>query len=285
MKITTECIPCFVKQAFEAAQSAGLDAEATEAMVKKTLRHIAEIDWKQSPPLMGRDIQNMLKQATGLKDPYATRKKQQIDTALALLPEMEKRVATADDPFVEAVRFSIAGNAIDLGALSTVSADANVAFHTALTHPLPMAEIAHLKADIEKAQRVLFLTDNCGEVIFDRPLMNLIGASRLTVGMRGMPVINDATIADADLCGFPDDYLIISNGSDIPGTWLPECDATFADVFHAADVVIAKGQGNYETLSDAKRSIYFLLLVKCPAIARDTGCEPGTYFIKRAGMQ
>jgi damage-control phosphatase, subfamily I len=106
---------------------------------------------------------------------------------------------------------------------------------------------------------------------------------KLVVGMRGLPTINDATIHDAGVCDFPDDFRIISNGSDIPGTWLPECDQNFRDIFEKADVVIAKGQGNYETLSDSNRSIYFLLLVKCPAIAKNTGCEPGTYFMKKAG--
>ena len=286
MKITRECIPCFARQAFDAAAVAELTDAHREKLVRRVLTYVASADWNCPSPILGREIQRLLKEESGLTDPYASQKQHQTRTALALLPRMNQMVADSATPFVEAVRFSIAGNAIDLGSAGHVNTDVSDSFASSISAPLPpetLAAARELEAEVHNADTVLFLTDNCGEVIFDRPLMNLIGRKKLVVGMRGLPTINDATIHDAGMCDFPDDFRIISNGSDIPGTWLPECDEKFRDIFEESDVVIAKGQGNYETLSESNRSIYFLLLVKCPAIAKNTGCEPGTYFMKKAG--
>jgi damage-control phosphatase, subfamily I len=286
MKITRECIPCFARQAFDAAEVGDLTTDQREKLVRRVLNHVASADWNCPSPILGREIQRFLKEACGRPDPYAAQKKHQTETALSLLPRMHEMVANAEAPFVEAVRFSIAGNAIDLGSAGHINTEALNSFTSSISTPLPpetLAAARQLETDVRAADTVLFLTDNCGEVIFDRPLMHLIGSRKLVVGMRGFPTINDATIHDASMCDFPHNYRTVSNGSDIPGTWLPECDPDFREIFAQADVVIAKGQGNYETLSDSDRSIYFLLLVKCPAIAKNTGCEPGTYFMQKAG--
>jgi uncharacterized protein with ATP-grasp and redox domains len=126
------------------------------------------------------------------------------------------------------------------------------------------------------ARSILYLADNAGEIVFDRLLIERLPAGRVTVVVRGAPVINDATRADAQVAGLDRIAEIIDNGSDAPGTVLEDCSAQFRERFESADVIIAKGQGNFETLSAAGANICFLLKIKCPVLATHTGIELGT---------
>ena len=127
-----------------------------------------------------------------------------------------------------------------------------------------------------------FLKDNAGEIVFDRLLIERLPPGKVTVAVRGFPVINDATLADAEGAGIHEVAEVIENGSDAPGTILDDCSESFRDRFDKADLVIAKGQGNYETLSEVDKDIYFLLKAKCPVIARDIGCQEGAMILKRS---
>ena len=136
-------------------------------------------------------------------------------------------------------------------------------------------DAAAFAAEVEAAENILYLTDNAGEIVFDRLLIARLPPGRTTVAVRGAPVINDATMADAETAGLTRLVPVIDNGSDAPGTVLADCSEAFRRRFAAADLVIAKGQGNFETLREANHRIYFLLRVKCPVIARDIGCPIG----------
>ena len=184
-------------------------------------------------------------------------------------------MAASEHPFLTAVMFSIAGNAIDLGAKTASDVDVNEVFRGALAKPVDETAVNRLERAVRDAGNVLLLSDNAGEIVFDRPLLDQIGQGKVTVGVRGAPVINDATLADAERSGITDRFHVVSNGSETPGTWLSECSQAFVDEFENADLVIAKGQGNYETLSGVSRKVFFLLKAKCPVIARDLGCEIG----------
>ena len=201
------------------------------------------------------------------------------EAALRLLPEVDRAVAKSADPFTTAVKFSIAGNAIDLGAKTTVEADVEKTFNEALTRPLEEAAVHALAEAIFDAKDVLFLADNAGEIVFDRPLLEQIG-SKVTVAVRGAPTINDATLDDPKRSGLTERFQVISNGSDTPGTWLADCSQEFIQKFDAADLVIAKGQGNYESLNDHPRKIFFLFLAKCAVVSSDLGIPTNTYVIR-----
>jgi uncharacterized protein with ATP-grasp and redox domains len=126
------------------------------------------------------------------------------------------------------------------------------------------------------------LADNAGEIVVDRLLIERLPAKHVTVAVRGSPVINDATLADAGYAGIPEVAEVIDNGSDAPGTILDDCSDLFRHRFDEADLIIAKGQGNYETLSEVDKDIYFLLKAKCPVIARDIGCPEGAMVLERS---
>ncbi len=148
-----------------------------------------------------------------------------------------------------------------------------------LREPLAMDGIEPLRTALASAQRFLYLGDNCGETVFDRLLIETIGQP-ITYAVRGGPVINDATRADAEQAGLFNGSEVIDNGDDAPGTILSRCLASFRERFAAADLILAKGQGNYESLSAVDAPVFFLLQAKCPVIANDLGVRVRALIVK-----
>jgi uncharacterized protein with ATP-grasp and redox domains len=134
---------------------------------------------------------------------------------------------------------------------------------------------------VNESESILYLADNAGEIVFDRLLIEQMPTEKVTVAVKGSPVINDATIEDAIHAGLPQIVDVIENGSDAPGTILENCSQAFRDHFAKADLVVAKGQGNYETLSDVNKNIFFILKAKCPVISRNIGCEVGEMILQK----
>ena len=135
---------------------------------------------------------------------------------------------------------------------------------------------------IGNAGSILYLADNAGEIVFDRVLIEQLSAPRVTLVVRGAPVINDATMIDACAAGLHEIVNVIDNGSDAPGTILEDCSEDFRRRFTEADVVLAKGQGNFETLSDAPREVFFLFKAKCSVIAERAGWSVGSLVLMRS---
>ena len=129
---------------------------------------------------------------------------------------------------------------------------------------------------------MLYLADNAGEIVFDWLLLEQMPVEKVTVAVRGSPVLNDATIADTQAAGIPGLVELIDNGSDAPGTILDDCSAEFRRRFDRTDLIIAKGQGNYETLNEVEKDIFFVLKAKCPVIARDLDCHVGSLILRRS---
>jgi uncharacterized protein with ATP-grasp and redox domains len=282
MKTFLDCVPCFARQALANLRRATDDAAVHGAVLRKVLRLISDMDLSTSPPKMGQQILRAITEATGNADVFAEEKRVLNDYALSLVPDM-RRICEREckDRFECLVRLSIAGNMIDLGVHGNVrTADILACVHDSMYADTDSSAVEHLRREVGKAQSILFLGDNAGEIVFDRLLMESMPYERVTYVVRGAPVINDVTLEDARQTGVLDLVRVIDNGSDAPGTILDDCSETFREAFEAADLVIAKGQGNYETLSDADKNAVFLLQAKCPVIARDAGCETGAFIVK-----
>jgi len=131
------------------------------------------------------------------------------------------------------------------------------------------------QAAVNSAKKILYLGDNTGEIVFDRLLIEQLSPDRVTYVVRGAPVINDATMIDAENTGMTKMVRVIENGTDAPGTILSICSDNFLEYFNSTDLIISKGQGNYETLSEEDKNIFFLFKAKCRIAARDAGCELG----------
>ena len=269
MRVYLDCVPCFLRQALEAVRLASQDLSIQEKAIRVILQKLSEISWNTSPPHIGREIHTLIKEVTGNPDPYLPLKKRFNQLAINLYPMLEKKVKTANDPFGTAVRLSLAGNMIDFGARPGEKIDIEKEIDGALKAPLDKQALEKFKKAVTQAQNILFLGDNAGEVVFDKLLVQEIGPQKITYVVKKKPIINDATLEDAEIVNLTDVVKVIDNGTDFPGTVLSACSKTFINIYEKADLVIAKGQGNYETLNDVKKTIVFLLKIKCPVIAKD----------------
>jgi uncharacterized protein with ATP-grasp and redox domains len=285
MKTSLDCIPCFVRQALDAARLVSTDTTVHERILREVLRWTGEIDMDQPAPVMGQRIHRQLRKIVGMDDPYRDVKDHQNRMALALLPELKIEIEAATDPLIMALRLAIAGNVIDMGVNDKVTESVvRESVIQAITEPFVGEQNAFREA-VAEAQRILYLTDNAGEIAFDRLLIEQLGPARVTVVVRGAPVINDATMVDARVVGLHEIVEVIDNGSDAPGTLLDDCSQEFKRRFTEADLILAKGQGNYETLSDDPRNIFLLFKAKCPVIAAHVGLPIGTQVIARSNAR
>lgn len=282
MKTALDCLPCLVRQSLDASRAVSADPAVHEQVLREMLSWAAGLDHTLSPPALGQRLHRRLREVAGVEDPYRADKDRQNEMVLQLLPELEQRIETADDPFGMAVKLAIAGNVIDLGVNGHVPPDAlRASVEQALGEPVH-GLVDDLRRDIGRAQDILYLADNCGEIVFDRLLIERLPAEKVTVAVRGRPILNDATLVDAARVGLTELVPVVDNGSDAPGTILDDCSADFQRRFETADLVIAKGQGNFESLSDVDAPIYFLFKVKCPVVADHVGEPLGTHMVARA---
>ena len=283
MKTFLDCIPCLIRQALHSVRSTTDDERVHETIVRTALESIAGMDFRQPPAMMAQAIHRRIREATGNADPYVDQKQRLNDVALELYPVFLRRIEDAANPLELAVRLAIAGNVMDLAVKTNLGEDEVLAsFDDCLAAPLD-CHIAEFAQAVEEAGDILYLTDNAGEIVFDRLLLERLPRKKVTVAVRGRPVINDATMEDAEYVGLGKvARKIIDTGSDAPGTILSDCSDDFRRRFERADMIISKGQGNYETLADSPRPIWFLLRVKCPIIARDLKCTVGTTILRRS---
>lgn len=275
-----ECIPCIRRQIRQAVEMAVADEDVRKELINRLDEAVKDIDMSQSPPVTGQFIHRAIRDVTGDPDPYREIKKRFNRLALGLLPELKKRVENSRNPLEAATRLAIAGNMIDSGAKSGLRED-EIPFVIAASLKGKLTGNIEAFADaVEEAEEILYLADNAGEIVFDRLLIERLPMEKVTLAVRGAPVLNDAIMQDAEFAGLTDIVEVIDNGSDAPGTILEDCGENFRKAFESADLVIAKGQGNYETLSDVDKNIFYLLKVKCPVIARDIGHNVGSMVIQ-----
>jgi uncharacterized protein with ATP-grasp and redox domains len=285
MTTPPDCIPCFLRQALEAARFATDDPALHDRIVLQALGAVAGMDLSQPPPAAIQTIQRLLRQTTGVEDPYQEAKRRFNRLALQLVPELAADVRRARDPFATAIRFAIAGNVLDLGAKGGLGeADMHAALRRALGEPMA-GDIEAFRRAVAAARQILYLADNAGEIVFDRLLVEQLPTGRVTLVVRGAPTINDATREDAQTAGLPGLVEVIDNGSDAPGTILADCSEDFRRRFHAADLIIAKGQGNIETLGDVAADVFFLFKVKCATVAAQVGRPVGSQVLWRSPRQ
>ena len=279
MQTTLDCIPCIVRQTLEAARFVSKDKELHRQIMKEVLTTISKLDLEQTPPAFAQQIHRRLRTATGNIDPYRKVKKIFNRLAWEMLPDVRRRIALADNPFEIALKVAVAGNVIDFGINGNITeTEVREAVVKVIDSPIE-GNIAELQKALHEARQILYLADNAGEIVFDRLLIEQLSLQRTVVAVRGKPILNDATREDAEFAEIDKLVKVIDNGSDALGTILSDCSVEFVEHFHNADLIIAKGQGNFETLSSRPGNIFFLMKVKCPVIASHTGFSVGTHLL------
>ena len=277
MKTYLDCLPCFLSQALRAGRIATNDEEKIKELLNSVGAMIKDIPMENTPPETGDIIYRKVKEITGVTDPFKKIKKSNIEEALALYPRLKKIVEESDDRLLMAIRIAIAGNVIDLG----VNKEFNLIedLETILEQDFAIFDFEEFISQLKKAESILYLGDNAGESVFDKILIREM-RKPVTYVVRDMPVINDVTFEDAINSGLDEVAEIISSGSSAPGTILSLCSDTFLERFNNADMVISKGQGNYEGLSNAGRPVLFLLKAKCTVIAKHLGVKENDIVLK-----
>jgi uncharacterized protein with ATP-grasp and redox domains len=278
-----------MRQVVDSARMITDDEQVQEKVLRAALGLWHEVDMHDSPPAMAQKVHRIVRKLTGSVDPYRPLKDKYNQLAMELYPDLRKTVAGSADPMETAVRLAIAGNIIDFGVTATVEeSQVEETIARSLTDPLDLAALESLKAAITQAEDIFYLGDNAGEIVFDRLLIEQLPREKVTFVVRGSPILNDALMDDAEAVGMTDVVKVIDNGSDAPGTIIESCSKSFQKRFAKADLIIAKGQGNFETLSDTQdKDIFFLLRPKCAVLADHLGCDLGRLVLFRLseGMQ
>ena len=284
-----DCIPCFQRQVLKALRMNRLDEKAQEMILRQAMKRLMEMDWSLTPPELAHDVHRIVREESGVEDPYKKVKKNCNDIALKLLPRIRKIIDAGPDSLETAIRMSIAGNIMDFGPTGG-NFDVEKTIEDVMHRQFAINDYKKFKEKSMSAKSILFFTDNAGEIAFDRLLIETIlnirkGAGvedpKITVVVKGGPIINDATIQDARYVGIDKIPLVNFKATDNgdPGTGPVRNSKDVETWIEEHDLVISKGQGNYEGLSRFK-NLFFMLIAKCNVIASDLGVVEGDIVLK-----
>jgi uncharacterized protein with ATP-grasp and redox domains len=289
MKTYLDCIPCFYRQALETARITGVNEIIQKKIIDEISQLIPNFSLDANPPDMGRTIYTLVRKITGVKDPFKEIKENSNKLALSFYLKLKQKIESSEDRLLTALKLSIAGNVIDYGVKNSINVEEeiNYLFQGNIIVYNENSETTFkykkFKEALNKVNSIIYLADNAGEVVFDRllieELVKELGKEVIYV-VKDKPIINDALIEDALFCGINRTAKVVSSGSDAPGTLLKYCSPKFIRIYQKAELIISKGQGNYEALSEEDKLIFFLFKAKCPVIAKDVGCEVGNMILK-----
>ncbi len=257
------------------------DNEATqEKVLKEVMHHLQNISFNSTPPELSMHVHSIIRKITGCDDPYKRVKEESNLLAKNLYPKLKNIIDESDDRLLTSLKLAVAGNVVDFG--TSVRFDVEETIENILDKNFAIDSLNEFKKALEKSDDILYLADNAGEVFFDKLLLEEIRA-KVTYAVKSNPIINDALMEDAKFAGIDKiaELMVIDAGKRVsaPGAVLTNSSRDFLERLESADMIISKGQGNYEALSD-RQGIFFLLMVKCPLVARDIGVEVGEMVLK-----
>nr|WP_319271727.1 ARMT1-like domain-containing protein [uncultured Draconibacterium sp.] len=279
-----ECLICQVKALQKRMDKYEIAEEKRNSIVSKAISSLAGIDLDKSfSPEITSNILNELEKESEIKDPYAAEKAESNQALLSRYNEFKTKVEESDDKFDTALRYAIAGNIIDFGPTHRFDVDETIerVFQTELA----IDDSKALKAEIKKAKTILYLGDNCGEIVMDKLFLETINHPNVIFAVRDQPVLNDATLKEAREVGLHKVATLITNGDNTPSTLLHRVSKEFLEIYRSADLIISKGMGNFEGLMDeSDPRLFYLLMIKCPVIGQKVGAEKGDFVVKRSAL-
>ncbi|MEE4167224.1 MAG: ARMT1-like domain-containing protein [Desulfocapsaceae bacterium] len=277
MKASIECYPCLLSQILRTTELCGLDSRDRKKVMNYTLNTMAHLPSDIYPHEIVVAVNEHIKATYCSKDdifdPYADLKQQTREIAQQFYASIEQKIAQAPDPLEMAIKCAALGNIIDFGAKSHGDLDVKGELEKIDSLGFAVYDYEPFLVSLENAGLILYLGDNVGEDIFDKVFITEIKKQypdkRIIFAVREQPVINDVTLADARAIGMHQLVETISSGSIYPGTILDKTTETFQELFRTADLVISKGQGNFETLCNEEHpALFFFLRAKCEKVAK-----------------
>lgn len=279
MKLSIECLPCLLKQAVNLARIHMDSEEDQRRLLKEIMRVMAAADEEASAPSVACQIQRLLKEAIQNPDPYREEKQHYNREMLKLEAEFEKLIHSSENPLAVGLKLAAAGNIIDFGPGHDLSLESVLeVVNQTLARDFPAELFESLKTRLQESRSLLYLGDNAGEIVFDKVFIRTIKEHYpgldVDFATRGEAVLNDITEEDAYYVGMDACARIINNGTGIPGTVLERCSPVFQRAFQQADIIVAKGQGNFETLyGSGRENLFFLFLCKCNLFVERLGAR------------
>ena len=292
MQTASECLVCFMRQALSTVRRSTASQQLQWQIAGEIGGMLSGFSPQLPPPENAVRYYRLIAQRTGVPDPFAGEKKESNAFALALEMRSRELIRNADDPLLAAMLFAINANVLDYGAQYRLDRDAVLA--SCQQHAPVINHYQALRQQIATRPRILYLLDNCGEIVFDKLLIErLLGMGcTVTAAVRQRPIINDATLEDAVSIGLDRVCPVIGNGADVPGTPLASCSVDFQRQFRQAECIISKGMGNFECLSEVQAPLFFLFIVKCTPVrtylhdlfpASASGLQIGSPVLLRGG--
>ena len=275
MKISYECGPCFLRQARE-AMDLSTDDEMLKMEIMEEIFKFLNDNFKvgANSNSTGSAMHNLIKSKTGCNDPYYQEKIEGNEIAMKYLPDV-KKILKNDDSLENYVKIAIVGNILDFGAF-TLDDDIESVIKQSFQKELTIKDIEEFENSLKTHDKVLYLVDNTGEIVFDKLLLAKIKeyGLNITIAVKSEPILNDACMVEALEAGLDEFGEIVEIGCGTVGYVDSEISDEFRKIFDDHKFIISKGMGNYEGLTEidlSSKDIYFLLCAKCNTISRDIG--------------
>jgi len=276
MKSKPDCIPCLFNQTLKTARICGCSEDQQTEVLQKLIKRIVHLDMQNSPAINSMPAYEIISEMTGIKDPYEKEKVASNELALSMIPLLEEQLDQSADRLKLALHIAAAGNLIDYGItddFSNLENDLLKLIHEGFA----LSHIEDFRKEIGPGKKLLYLADNAGEIVLDTLLVKEIlkTGTEVIVSVKSGPIINDACMADAEVSGMTGLTKVIeTGGADIGVNW-NNISNEFSKSVESADIIISKGQGNFETCSEREDNFYFLLKAKCNMVAREMGVPFG----------
>lgn len=278
MRIADDCYTCFQRQAVGICRDLGVAKYVENHVVRAVECVLDSRPESDTPPELAVAVYEAVTEVLGVQDPFAERKRNDNELALRLVPEVRLIIEKSPDRLAAAIKGAALGNVIDYAA----DPDFDIAseIDEIFGNGFAVYDYDLFKKELNEAGWLLYIGDNAGEAAFDRLLIEQMG-KRTVYLTRGAPIINDCLVKDALACGLGEVADVVSSGCSMPGLVLDRCSDKVVELFRTAPLIIAKGMGNFEALSEVEAPMYFLLKIKCGVVARHTGYEVGDFIFMR----
>jgi len=276
-----ECLICALKQVLKTAEFAGADITLQTDMLREAMDALRDVSLERSPA----EISSVAIRSSLCKldasDPFRLIKAEHTRLARSMYPHFERMVREKSDPLEAALRVAACANLIDLGSREDVELMHEM--ENEAERELKRNDLAIFLGRLRAARSILWIADNAGELVFDGLVLERLKGFEVWIGVKGAPILNDATVEDAKVSQLDAYGRVVTTGSGWLGVVKEKSSAEFLELLESADVVVAKGHANFETLDSYEREIFFLLKAKCVVVARELGVDVGdTVFVRNS---
>ena len=280
MEASSDCIPCMLTQALGAARRVTDDTWLHRKLLFAVMEYLPTLNFDRSPAEVSYDCLHFTTRYLGVADPYADEKQLSTRKLLEIEHELRQKLLAAPDPLEAAIRYALAANRIDLGAVSEQQVEQELSCDaTALE--MAINDYDALRSALAEARTAIYILSNAGEVVCDKLVLEQLGVPEITCVVRQSPIINQVTRDDVADVGLERLARIVDPGVDALGIPLSLCSAEFRALFADADVVIARGQANYATLDEPERDVYHIFRAKCEHTAQHLGVRRDDAIVAR----